>query len=361
MEIGSLAREDGARCSTFARIQPAPAGGIARCPQLERIIVMLTQLSATTLPLLILGETGAGKEVVADWAHQLSTLSAKPLVKTNCAGLTDSLVESELFGHEKGAFTGAVQTHRGLFEAADGGTLFLDELGELPLRTQAKLLRVIETGEFCRLGSSQPRRVQVRFIAATHRDLRARMERGEFRSDLYFRLNGACISVPPLRERTEEILPLAAHFLKRYAASAARPGLRLCGAAERALLEYAWPGNVRELRNVIECAAALCTGDVIGAQDLGAAAPPSPPPARAETLPESCGSRESEEPAALAVQLRRQLLELERERICQAIAQSHGNQTEAARLLGICRRTLTNKLNQHGVERPRKRGARLAQ
>jgi two-component system response regulator AtoC len=339
---------------------------------MQRIIGVLRQLSATSIPLLLLGETGSGKEVVADWAHQLSALADRPMIKTNCAGLTDSVVESELFGHERGAFTGALQMHRGLFEVADGGTLFLDELGELPLRTQAKLLRVIETGEFCRLGSTQTRKVRVRFIAATHRDLRSRMERGEFRNDLYFRLNGATIIVPPLRQRRDEVLPLAAMFLERAALNLGRPQLQLDDAARRVLLEYEWPGNVRELRNVIECAAALSSGNIIGSQDLGGAAPlGSGEVASASVrgdgvLPGegrwSDGGRQTATPAfghepagrASGAQLRDQVLDFERARICQAIEQSHGNQTEAAKRLGICRRTLTNKLNVHGVARPRK-------
>jgi two-component system response regulator AtoC len=347
--------------STPLDVAPSPSssGAVVIAPQMQQIVRVLRQLGTTTLPLLILGETGSGKEVVADWAHRFSALGARPLVKTNCAGLTDSVVESELFGHERGAFTGALQTHRGLFEAADGGTLFLDELGELPLRTQAKLLRVIETGEFCRLGSTQTRRVKVRFIAATHRDLKLRMERGDFRSDLYFRLNGVCLVVPPLRQRREEVLPLASVFLRRAAAALCRPHLQLGATACQRLLAHDWPGNVRELRNVIECAAALCRGDVIESEDLDAAAPlhaDASPSLRPSHGPDECrfDAALPHEPSTSGARLRHQVLDFERARISQAIAQSHGNQTAAARLLGISRRTLTNKLNHHGLSRPRK-------
>jgi DNA-binding NtrC family response regulator len=334
---------------------------------MQRIFSLIERLGPATIPILLLGETGSGKEVLADWVHQTSRLRAGPFLKINCAGLSESVVESELFGHERGAFTGAVQQHRGVFETADGGTLFLDEVAELPQRTQAKLLRVLESGEICRLGSTTVRKVAVRLVAATHRELPALAERGEFRRDLFFRLNGATIEIPPLRRRHVDILPLARLFLERAAQLLGRPGLMLDTSALQALLEHEWPGNVRELRNVMDRAAALCEGalvraDALGlgarrasigeASDVGAAsiapAAPSAPPAALQS-PAALNPR-----GALSADLRAAVLGFERGRILAALAESDGNQTEAARLLGISRRTLTNKLNLHGVARPRK-------
>jgi len=323
-------------------------------PQMRRIFQLIERIGSSPISLLLLGETGSGKEVVADWAHRCSLLAERPLVPINCAGLTESVIESELFGHERGAFTGAVQAHRGLFEVADGGTLFLDEVAELPLRTQAKLLRVLETGEFTRLGNSQPRRVKVRLIAATHVDMGRLIQRGAFRQDLYFRLNGATIEIPPLRARRAEIVPLAELFLKRCAAALSRPELRLDPSAAAALIEYTWPGNVRELRNAIDCAVALCQEQTISTDMLmlGRSLHSLVPAA----LPPLADGRPSVDPetAPRPSDMRAEQAEFERRQIVAALSASSGNQTRAASILRISRRTLTNKLNQHGIERPRK-------
>jgi two-component system response regulator AtoC len=344
-----------------------PPGHLVLDSAMQRIFALIGRLGPAMIPVLLLGETGSGKEVMADWVHQTSGLSQRPLSKINCAGLSESVVESELFGHERGAFTGAVQQHRGLFEAADGGTLFLDEVAELPLRTQAKLLRVLESGELCRLGSTAVRKVRVRLVAATHRHLPRLVESGEFRRDLFFRLNGATFEIPPLRERKAEILPLSQLFLRRAAQQLGRDGLALHPSAVQALLEHDWPGNVRELRNVMDRAAALTEGALVGVEALalwaagairaderdGSSPPRDVAPGSSTVAPPPA----PEPPAPERLALKAAVLDFERHQILQALEESNGNQTEAARVLGISRRTLTNKLNLHNVARPRKSSA----
>lgn len=307
----------------------------------------VARLGPTSVPLLVLGETGSGKEVVADWAHRAAGSSSRRLVKVNCAGLTESLVESELFGHERGAFTGAFQTRQGLFELAHRGTLFLDELSELPLSTQAKLLRVIETGEFRRLGSTHVRQVEVRFVSATHRSLLQSVSKGSFRQDLYFRLRGAILEVPPLRERPSEIIPLAAQFLSRSVGDSKQ----LAPDAIEVLRRHSWPGNVRELRNVVECAAAISEGSCIRARHLDFAGALVDDNAKTAT---KC-DRVTLESERSTRDIRATLQDVERREILSALDQTAGNQTRAADILGISRRTLTNKLNAHRIERPLKR------
>jgi DNA-binding NtrC family response regulator len=279
-------------------------------------------------------------------------------VRVNCASLSESMVESELFGHERGAFTGAVADREGYFAAAHGGTLLLDEVGELSLQVQAKLLRVLETGEIVRVGSTQPRRVDVRLVAATHRDLPALVARGEFREDLYFRLDGLRVTIPSLRERPSEILPLAQLFLRRSARQLGRPGAFILGDAAASLLErHAWPGNVRELRNAIARAVALCQGGVIQPEHFAFGV------ARASSSPVAPEAAAPAVPTGDAGDMRGELRAFEHARILAALARAGGNQTRAAGLLGVSRRTLTNKLNAYGIERPRKRtasGVRLA-
>jgi len=315
--------------------------------EMQRVFQLLKQVAPTDLPVLILGETGSGKEGAAEWLHTHSGRTGGRFVTVNCASLSESVLESELFGHERGAFTGALAAREGLFEAADGGTLLLDEIGEFSLRAQAKLLRVLETGDIVRVGSTQPRRVDVRLVAATHRDLPALVRQGAFREDLYFRLSGITLTIAPLRARRSEILPLASLFLRRVARAMRRPVWTLAACAESALVGYAWPGNVRELRNAVTRAAALCTGPVLRAEHfaLGVAAdvrscPPAPPHGVSS--------------------VRRELQVFERERILAALEKTDGNQTRAAELLGVSRRTLTNKLNAHAIERPRKRSGTRA-
>jgi DNA-binding NtrC family response regulator len=283
-------------------------------------------VAKSRLSVLIMGETGSGKEVLAQSIHSQSPRASGPFVKINCAAFTDTLLESELFGHERGAFTGAHVAKVGLIESAHGGSLFLDEIGEIPQPTQVKLLRVLEDREVRPVGALKSAPVDVRFIAATHRDLDALVAQGAFRADLHFRLNGVTIKVPPLRARRDEIVDLAKIFLGNV------PWTRVTPAARAAIGSHAWPGNIRELRNVIERAVLLSDGgpiDVVHLQ-LRDAAEPGQDPGGAL-------------PAALE--------QLERDRIVAALAQTHGNQTEAAKLLGIARRTLVNRLTTYDLRR----------
>ncbi|MBV9945238.1 MAG: sigma-54-dependent Fis family transcriptional regulator, partial [Myxococcales bacterium] len=300
------------------------------------------------LTVLISGETGVGKEIVAEAIHRASgPRSRKPLLRINCAALSPALLESELFGYEEGAFTGANRKKPGLFEAAQGGTVFLDEVGELPLEAQAKLLRVLETREVVRVGGVRPRRVDVRFIAASNRDLRAEVARGSFREDLVFRLQAARVVVPPLRRRPAELEPLARHFIEAFCREMRRPGLALAPATLERLRGYAWPGNIRELRHVVECAVLRAEGESIEPSDL----PPELGQETATPPPESAWTRaQSVFPSAAPLS---ESQHAERERILRALAECHGNQTRAAERLMMPRRTLVAKLSAYGIPRPR--------
>ena len=315
---------------------------------------MLRQIASGELSVLISGETGVGKELCAEMIHRLSPRAARPFVKLNCSAIVESLIESELFGHERGAFTGALSSHEGLLEAGNGGTVFLDEIGELPLGVQSKLLRVLEQRVVRRVGAATERRIDIRFICATNRDLGEEVNAGRFRRDLYYRINGVTLSVPPLRERPTEIVPLSRAFANR-----ARGGTQVALGREvvAALEHHVWPGNIRELRNTIERAALLSSGGAIRPSHLvleptrdsavtipieRSSAPTIPPmPADRSTPP---GDRS----LATAV------AELERQRILDALEQCGGNQTRAARLLGISRNTLLARLDAYGLPRPRK-------
>jgi transcriptional regulator with PAS, ATPase and Fis domain len=279
--------------------------------------------------------------VLAETIHRKSPRTRGPFVRLNCAALPDNLLESELFGYERGAFTGAVSPKPGLLEAAHGGTVFLDEIAELPLPTQAKLLRVLESGEVTRVGSLKPRPIDVRFLSATNRDLEALVSGGTFRQDLYYRLNGISIQVPPLRERKVEIRALARAFLRDACKKAGRADLSISPAALAKLESHAWPGNVRELRNVIERAAILCTGGALEAEHVLLGTSGSPP--RAPAIPAPAASAANDVAAS------------ERQRIIDALDKCGGNQKEAAKVLGISRRTLVYRLDSYGLPRPRKR------
>jgi len=322
---GALVARAGARLrGEGEEAAPEESGeGEALDPEMQRVHALADRAAAGSINLLILGETGAGKEVLARRVHRLSPRAGRPFVCVNCAALSEALLESELFGHERGAFTGATQAKPGLLETAPGGTVFLDEVGELPAALQAKLLRVIETRELTRVGSVRPRRIDVRFIAATNRDLEAEVSRGSFRRDLYFRLNGMTLSLPPLRARPREIPALCRLFLRELAPAAGRKTPpRLTAEALAQLCAHPWPGNVRELRNAIERALLLAPGDELGVEHLPAAAPPAPAD--------------------------------ERERILAALEACAGNQSRAARQLGISRKVLLARLDAWGVKRPRK-------
>ncbi len=309
-------------------------------PAMKKIYSTVERLAQGQINVLILGETGVGKEVVAEAIHRASPRRDLPLLRLNCASLSEALLESELFGHERGAFTGASATKPGLIELADRGTVFLDEVGELSRTLQAKLLRLIETKETMRIGGLKPRAVDVRFLFATNRDLEAEVSAGRFRADLYFRLKGAVVEVPPLRERRAEILPLAEACVARAAAQMQfEVTPRLSGDAQARLLDHGWPGNVRELRNAIERAVLLCNAAMIGAEDLALDAMPQPDPLLNDGEP-------TELPPAL--------LDSERDRIAQALVECGGNQSRAAESLGIPRRTFVRKLAELGLPRPRR-------
>ncbi|GAA3558811.1 MULTISPECIES: sigma-54-dependent transcriptional regulator [Marinobacter] len=233
------------------------------CDAMQQVFRLIRKVAPTETTVLVNGESGTGKELAARALHLLSPRASKPLISVNCAAIPESLIESELFGHEKGAFTGAVSARTGLIEAADGGSLFLDEIGELPAEAQARLLRVLQESEIRKVGSTQSRKVNVRMIAATHRNLKAMTRTGEFREDLYYRLNVVQIRIPPLRERQADVLGLARKFLKRQSERLGNPNLNLSPEAMRLLQRHRWPGNVRELENAIERACILVDGDLI--------------------------------------------------------------------------------------------------
>jgi transcriptional regulator with GAF, ATPase, and Fis domain len=340
-------------------------------PAMRNLYALLDVVAPSPLNVLILGETGVGKELYAKAVHRRSPRAAGRFLELDCGALPESILEAELFGYEKGAFTGAVQAKVGLFESAHAGTVFLDEVGELPLSTQAKLLRVLETGQVMRLGSVQPAVVDVRFVAATNRDLRHLITEGRFRPDLYFRLNGISITLPPLRQRRADLGPLAAHFASRAARSMGRSSPRLTDEALAAFERYEWPGNVRELRNIVERAVVMSRGEHLGLDDLIVAEPgafgregssedtvPPPLPAAQHSLQPMASSstvvsgRFGTPPGA---DLRAELKTLERERILDTLARTAGNQTQAAKILGISRYTLINRLEEYGITRPRKR------
>ena len=308
---------------------------IGRGPALLKVIHMVNQVAPMKSTVLLSGESGVGKELVAEAIHYQSPRRPKPLVKVNCGALPEGLIESELFGHEKGAFTGATQQRKGRFELADGGTLFLDEISETPLATQVKLLRVLQQGEFERVGGAQTLRVDVRLIAATNLDLEAAVAAGRFRKDLFYRLNVIHLTIPPLRERVEDIPLLALHFLDKFCMENDRSAMGFSPEAMRTLEGYAWPGNVRELQNVVERAVALTTGNIVAFEDL-------PDEIR----------RHHPEDDKIVLPVGVTMEEIERLAILQTLKKTHGDKELAARLLGIGLATLYRRLKEMEVKEP---------
>ncbi|MFO0679900.1 MAG: sigma 54-interacting transcriptional regulator [Polyangiaceae bacterium] len=334
---------------------------IVRDLAMKRLYGLLPSIAPSTISVLVLGETGVGKELFAEAIHRLSARASKAFLQLNCASLPENLLEAELFGYERGAFTGAQGAKPGLLETADGGTVFLDEVGDLPLSSQAKLLRVLESGQVARLGSLKPRIIDVRIVAATNRDLRKLAENQAFRLDLYFRLNGAQVTLPPLRDRPDDLVPLAELFARRAALRLTKPTPTFTEDAIDAMREYGWPGNVRELKNVVERGVVLCEGMEI-TRDLLALdttfTPPSTPPSTTMVnlprLAELVPPPDSETPQPVKPNLQDELETVERQRIVQALADCAGNQSAAAKVLGISRFTLMKRLEAYGISRPRK-------
>ncbi len=310
------------------------SGIVGKGPAITRALDDLERVAKTSSTVLLLGETGTGKELFAHALHRLGPRHERALVKVNCAALAPTLLESELFGHEKGAFTGAFERRIGRFELADGGTIFLDEIGELTASAQVKLLRVLQERELERVGGTRSISVDVRIVAATHRDLLEEVRANRFREDLYFRLNVFPIRIPPLRERLEDLGVLCEALLRDLRREHGRPEVRLEADALAHLAAYDWPGNVRELHNVLERASILSNGPVIRRGDL----PDLVSRARRGQVPSLEGSSLSE-----AVE------SYERALVAEALAKAHGNQSEAARLLGIRRTTLQYKMRVHGL------------
>jgi DNA-binding NtrC family response regulator len=341
-----IVRQNAVLRSELSRDYPI-AGMISSCNLMRQLFERVRKVAPTESTVLVLGESGTGKELVARALHDQSPRSDAPMICLNCAAIPDSLIESELFGHEKGAFTGAAAARNGLVEAADGGTLFLDEIGELPLEAQARLLRVLQEGEIRRVGSTRTRRVDVRLIAATHRDLRSRAERGQFREDLYHRLNVVTLSLPPLRERGDDIYELAERLLERACHRLHKPRLAFSESALSAIRCYGWPGNVRELENAIERAVILSDGTEVTA-DLLAIDHESPTPVR----PALSGRRgpapaAPEEPDSSTLEDYFVRFVLDHE--------DHMTETEIAQRLGISRKSLWERRQRLDIPRKRTR------
>jgi len=328
-EVSNLRREVGDRYS--------PKNLVAASAPMRRVLELVNVVAAADSPILIQGESGTGKELVARAIHFRGARAGRPFVAVNCAALPEALLESELFGYTKGAFTGAATDRKGLFEEADGGSLLLDEIGDMPLLLQGKLLRVLQEGEIRRVGSASMRRVDVRILASTNRDLSALIREGKFREDLFYRLNVIPIVIPPLRERMEDIVPLCRHFLTMYGGKLGREAQSLSSEALDVILKHEWPGNIRELENVIARVVTLSAAPVISAEEfrvifsLGGARPPEAPSPAVET-------------AGGTIQ------GAEKDAILQALQAAEGNQTKAARALGMGRNTLWRKMKKYGIE-----------
>ena len=310
-------------------------GVVGTSIQMRNLLTMMRQFAPTTTPVLITGESGTGKELIAQAIHNNSKRAKARFVPLNCAGLSESILEDELFGHVKGAFTGADRDREGRFEYADNGTLFLDEVGDMPLFMQAKLLRVLESGEVIRLGANDARHVNVRMISATNRDLNDAVKKGTFREDLYFRIKGVELHLPALRERREDIPLLCRHFVQKYAREMEKPVPAISEDAQLALVRYSWPGNVRQLLNVIQNSVVL-SGDVIEPRHLPA-----------ELLADAASGAGDE---AGSVPTGLSLDQIEKQAIRNTLRLCNGNREQAAKMLGIGERTLYRKLKEYGLK-----------
>jgi len=307
-------------------------GLLGESPSMQYLFELIENVSQTDAPVLILGQSGTGKELVARAIHEESPRNKKPFIKVNCAALNENLLESELFGHEKGAYTGADRTRIGRFEAAHEGTIFLDEIGDIPLSTQVKLLRVLEEKEIERVGNHKPIPVDVRIISASNKDMETMIGEGLFREDLFFRINVFPLNCPSLAERLEDIPPIVKNFIDQNRSKGGKQILGLTPEAMEALLAYPWPGNVRELRNAIEYAFVLCSGDWIGKEHL--------PPKIA-----TAGKRSSANPAIGSISW-----EEDRTNLIQTLRRVGGNQSEAARILGVSRVTIWKRIKKYGID-----------
>jgi DNA-binding NtrC family response regulator len=310
---------------------------VARSSKMQEVLATVERVAPTNSTVLLGGESGAGKDLIARAIHQHSRRASGPFIKINCTAIPENLLESELFGYEKGAFTGAVSSKPGKFELADKGTIFLDEIGDVPGTIQVKLLRVLQDRDFERLGGTKTLKVDVRVVAATNQDLRAALEQGSFREDLYYRLNVVPINIPPLRERKEDIPYLVDHFIERFARESGNPIRGITPAAQKALMEFHWPGNVRELENIIERAVALSSGDVIDVADI-----------RLDLSPMKPGAAPAANAAAFPPE-GTTLEQFEDEIIKEALHRAGGNKSQAARLLGLSRNALRYRLSKMGV------------
>jgi two-component system response regulator HydG len=304
---------------------------------MHTVVERLRQIAPTSATVLITGESGTGKELVAKALHNNSPRRSKPFVALNCAALSENILESELFGHIRGAFTGADRERKGWFEHANGGTMFLDEVGDIPLSTQVKLLRVLESGEIVRVGTNEPIKVNVRLISATNRDLKEGMGSGGFRQDLYHRLKVVSIHLPPLRSRREDITLLTDYFLKQFTASHGKTVTAIAPAARKALMTHSWPGNVRELKNTIESMVVVDYDGILDSDDLP------------EDLNPTVGASSEAVATGNAQLVGRPLEEIEKYYIAETLKLTSGNREEAARLLGIGERTLYRKLKEDKI------------
>jgi two-component system response regulator AtoC len=311
----------------------APSGVVGRSPQLAAALALAEKVARHPSTVLVTGESGTGKELVARYIHRASPRATAPFVAVNCGAIPEQLLESELFGHAKGAFTGATADREGLFAEADGGTLFLDELGELPMPLQVKLLRVLQEGEVRPVGDNVSRTVDVRLVAATARDLEADVADGKFRADLFYRVNVVRIHLPALRERTEDVPELVRHFIDRFNRRLGLEVEHATPATMRALMEYPWPGNVRELENVVERAMVLTDGPQLGVEQLSGLT----------TRPMTAAA------SPLELSVKRRTEELERALITEALERTRGNRTRAAKLLDLSHRALLYKIREYGI------------